>query len=48
MGQVEKLVVVALQAHLTKGMFRVGQQNVRGDQASQDPNTRQRYKLAGI
>ncbi len=40
MSQVEQLIIIAFKAHLAKRMFRVCQQDVRRDKASQDPSER--------
>lgn len=37
MSQVKQLIIVTFKTHLTKGMFGVCQQDVRGDKATQDP-----------
>ena len=47
MSQVEQLVIVALKAHLAKRMFWIRKQNVRGDEASQDPSETERHIMSG-
>ena len=37
MSQVKQLIIVTFKTHLTKRMFGVRQQDVRGDKATQDP-----------